>query len=65
MLMLILLLWDGRQARNASIEQQQEMMNYMSSLNRWLQRDVEDRHNELQGLGDRKWLSTFKLGRDG
>lgn len=29
------------------------MINYMRRLNSWLERDVQDRHAEIQGVGER------------
>lgn len=44
---------ENREAQNASIDQQREIMRYMAGLNEWLERDVHDRHAELRGVGDR------------
>ncbi|KAG5637894.1 hypothetical protein H0H81_002779 [Sphagnurus paluster] len=47
------LLRENRDAQNASVEQQRELMRYMRALNDWLARDTNDRQNELQGLNAR------------
>jgi len=37
----------------ASLDQQRELMRYMTSLNEWLGRDVTDRQAELRGVSAR------------
>ena len=37
----------------ASLDQQRELMRYMTSLNNWLERDVHDRQAELRGVSAR------------
>ena len=37
-------------AQLATVDQQRELMRYMSGLNDWLARDVQDRQAELRGL---------------
>lgn len=32
------------------MDQQRELMRYMTGLNQWLERDVHDRHSELRGV---------------
>jgi hypothetical protein len=37
----------------ASLDQQRELMRYMTSLNEWLGRDVSDRQSELRSVSAR------------
>lgn len=37
----------------ASLDQQRELMRYMTNLNDWLDRDVNDRQNEMRGVSAR------------
>ena len=40
-------------AQVATIEQQREIMRYMRSLNEWLERDVQDRQQEIRDVSRR------------
>ncbi|GJJ16140.1 hypothetical protein Clacol_010420 [Clathrus columnatus] len=50
---ILQLLRNDRDARNLTLEQQDQMISYMRNLNAWLERDVRDRHAEIQGVGAR------------
>jgi predicted nucleic acid-binding Zn-ribbon protein len=41
---------ENRLAQLATVDQQRELMRYMRGLNEWLERDVYDRQNEIQGV---------------
>ncbi|KAJ7747892.1 hypothetical protein DFH07DRAFT_942325 [Mycena maculata] len=47
---LMEILRENRLAQLATVDQQRELMRYMRGLNEWLERDVHDRHAELQGV---------------
>ncbi|TBU45494.1 hypothetical protein BD309DRAFT_1017792 [Dichomitus squalens] len=47
------LLRDNRQGQLAGLEQQSEIITYLRGLNQWLERDVHDRHAEIQGVSAR------------
>ncbi|TFY80506.1 hypothetical protein EWM64_g3507 [Hericium alpestre] len=47
---MMTMLRDNRHMQVASLEQQRELMRYMTSLNDWLGRDVDDRQAELRGV---------------
>ena len=40
-------------AHVATIEQQREIMRYLRGLNEWLERDVQDRHEEIRAVTTR------------
>jgi hypothetical protein len=44
---------DNRAAHDATVTQQRELMRYMSDLNDWLERDVNDRQAEIRGVNAR------------
>lgn len=44
---------DNRQGQLAGLEQQSEIITYLRGLNQWLERDVHDRHAEIQGVSAR------------
>ncbi|RDX52641.1 hypothetical protein OH76DRAFT_1554302 [Lentinus brumalis] len=50
---ILALLRDNRDGQLASLEQQSEIINYLRGLNQWLERDVHDRHAEIQGVSAR------------
>ncbi len=41
---------ETRTAQVASVDQQRELTRYLTELNRWLQRDVDDRRNEITAV---------------
>jgi hypothetical protein len=41
---------ENRLAQLATFDQQREMTRYLTALNQWLARDVEDRHNEMRSV---------------
>ncbi|KAA1474371.1 hypothetical protein DENSPDRAFT_882747 [Dentipellis sp. KUC8613] len=47
---MMTMLRDNRNMHIASLEQQRELMRYMTALNDWLGRDVGDRQAELRGV---------------
>ncbi|PCH37434.1 hypothetical protein WOLCODRAFT_158154 [Wolfiporia cocos MD-104 SS10] len=50
---ILALLRENRNAHNASLEQQREIMRYLRDLNDWFARDVHDRHAEVRGVNER------------
>ncbi|KAL4251010.1 hypothetical protein ABKN59_006567 [Abortiporus biennis] len=50
---ILALLRESRLAHVATIEQQREIMRYLHGLNEWLERDVHDRHSEIQSVSAR------------
>ncbi|KAI0698972.1 hypothetical protein C8T65DRAFT_307926 [Cerioporus squamosus] len=50
---ILALLRDNRDGQLAGLEQQSEIINYLRGLNQWLERDVHDRHAEIQGVSAR------------
>ncbi|CDO77430.1 hypothetical protein BN946_scf184857.g37 [Trametes cinnabarina] len=44
------LLRDNRNGQIAGMEQQSEVINYLRGLNQWLERDVHDRHAEIESV---------------
>ncbi|KAI0672290.1 hypothetical protein C8Q78DRAFT_1188212 [Trametes maxima] len=47
------LLRDNRSGQLAGLEQQSEIISYLRGLNQWLERDVHDRHAEIQSVSAR------------
>ncbi|KAL7284724.1 LOW QUALITY PROTEIN: hypothetical protein ACG7TL_002030 [Trametes sanguinea] len=47
------LLRDNRSGQIAGMEQQSEIINYLRGLNQWLERDVHDRHAEIESVSAR------------
>ncbi|KAH9854566.1 hypothetical protein C2E23DRAFT_55009 [Lenzites betulinus] len=47
---ILALLRDNRSGQLAGLEQQSEIIDYLSRLNQWLERDVHDRHAEIQSV---------------
>ncbi|KAF8550401.1 hypothetical protein OG21DRAFT_1487788 [Imleria badia] len=56
---------DHRPAQLAIVDQQRELMRYMSGLHDWLARDVQDRQAELRGVTARVDQLREDLGRLG
>lgn len=52
-------------AQLATVDQQRELMRYMSGLNDWLARDVQDRQAELRAVTARVDQLRDDLGRLG
>ena len=44
---------ENHTAQLATFEQQLELMRYLRRLNRWLERDAQDRTDELRGIFER------------
>ncbi|KAH0831167.1 hypothetical protein J3R83DRAFT_13743 [Lanmaoa asiatica] len=62
---LMAILREHRLAQLATVDQQRELMRYMSGLNDWLARDVQDRQAELRAVTARVDELRADLGRLG
>ncbi|KII91823.1 hypothetical protein PLICRDRAFT_38680 [Plicaturopsis crispa FD-325 SS-3] len=62
---MMLILRETRLAQMASIDQQRELMRYMTGLNEWLGRDVHDRQSEIRSVAARVDELRHDLGRLG